>query len=161
MHDTDVLANVFKRNKMVIERQVQGLSHTDSLLQPDMRGNCLNFVLGHILAHREIVMEMLGLEAMMTPFERSRYDHGAEPIFAEGEGVMHLDKLVDLIDKSNDVIIEALAQLSHEDLETEVKRGDSSATLGKRLEFYSWHETYHVGQTEYLRQLAGTDDHVI
>jgi|GEM_PF-5021639 len=33
--------------------------------------------------------------------------------------------------------------------------------VGAQLSFLSWHETYHTGQTEYLRQLAGKDDQVI
>jgi hypothetical protein len=34
-------------------------------------------------------------------------------------------------------------------------------TRGARLFFYYFHETYHVGQTELLRQLAGRDDKII
>jgi len=38
---------------------------------------------------------------------------------------------------------------------------DSDRTIAERLRFLMWHETYHVGQTEYLRQLAGKGDKVI
>ena len=31
----------------------------------------------------------------------------------------------------------------------------------QRLQSLLWHETYHVGQLELLRQLAGTDDKVL
>lgn len=34
-------------------------------------------------------------------------------------------------------------------------------TLGERVLGLYFHETYHTGQTEILRQLAGVDDRVI
>ena len=33
--------------------------------------------------------------------------------------------------------------------------------LSERIFFLYFHETYHVGQTELLRQLTGVDDKVI
>jgi hypothetical protein len=34
-------------------------------------------------------------------------------------------------------------------------------TVGKQITFLQWHETYHLGQLEPLRQLAGKNDKVI
>jgi hypothetical protein len=34
-------------------------------------------------------------------------------------------------------------------------------SIGERLTFANWYETYHVGQLEFLRQLAGKNDTVI
>jgi uncharacterized damage-inducible protein DinB len=34
-------------------------------------------------------------------------------------------------------------------------------TTAEFLHFLLWHETYHAGQTELLRQLSGTNDKVI
>lgn len=161
MHDPKVLANVFKRNKIVIDRQVEGLSHDDSLLQPEARGNCLNYVLGHMMSSRETVMKMLDLEPLMTADEKTRYGSDAEPIAEDGKHVLRLERLMELLAESNEMIVGKILQLSTEELEQDVQLGESAATLGQRLEFFGWHEAYHVGQTEYLRQLAGTDDKVI
>ncbi len=161
MHDVKVLANVYTRNKMVLARQLEGLSHADSLIQPETRGNCLNFVLGHIVVYRDFVMEMLGLAPLMDPAERSRYGTDVDPITEDDEDVVPLERLITLLDQSNELLIEAIEGLSAEGLEREVQLGSSTATLGQRLEFFGWHEAYHVGQTEFLRQLAGTDDKVI
>jgi hypothetical protein len=38
---------------------------------------------------------------------------------------------------------------------------ENRRTLGERLEFIHWHETYPVGQLEILRQLAGMNDAII
>jgi hypothetical protein len=34
-------------------------------------------------------------------------------------------------------------------------------TVAEKIAFSHWHETYHVGQLELLRQLAGKNDKVI
>jgi len=56
---------------------------------------------------------------------------------------------------------ERISGMTSEDLDKEIGEDEEKVTLGMRIEFLSWHEAYHTGQTEYLRQLAGTDDKVI
>ena len=51
----------------------------------------------------------------------------------------------------------ALAGLTIEDME----QANGDRTLGERLSFSYWHEAYHTGQTELLRQVSGVDDKVI
>jgi hypothetical protein len=68
-----------------------------------------------------------------------------------------LEKLLADLDMTNERLSRALSRLSTEELEQPVE----DRTLGDRMAFACWHDTYHVGQTEYLRQLAGTDDKVI
>ncbi len=161
MHDPNVLANVFTRNMWVIAKQTESLTHADSLIQPQARGNCLNYVLGHIAASREVILKMLGLEPVLSAEEKAFYERGSEPITADGEGVIPLEKLLELLRQSEERLVTGIEKLSAADLEREAKLGDSAATLGQRIEFFGWHESYHAGQTEYLRQLAGTNDRVI
>ena len=42
-----------------------------------------------------------------------------------------------------------------------LETNEKGKPLQERLMFNAWHESYHTGQAEYLRQLAGTDDKVI
>src|SRR5215467_4220807 len=53
------LAEAFGRNLGVLQAQAEGLTHTDSLLQLPFRGNCLNWILGHLLDNRDVVLEAL------------------------------------------------------------------------------------------------------
>jgi uncharacterized damage-inducible protein DinB len=55
----------------------------------------------------------------------------------------------------------ALPRLTADDLARMVRDHRGEITLANRLFFLYFHETYHTGQTELLRQLAGTDDKVI
>ncbi len=161
MYDPKILADVFARNQWVIDEQTKGLSHADSLIQPTSRGNCLNYVLGHMIANRETILTLLDLALVMTPEQNARYGYGSDPVLEDGLDVIPLEELLAMVKHSGEILAEAIATLSAEDLAREIKRGEGVTTVGQRVEFYVWHDTYHVGQTEYLRQLAGTDDKVI
>jgi uncharacterized damage-inducible protein DinB len=161
MHNLEVLANIYKRNDWVLTRQAQDLSHADSLLQPEPRGNCLNYILGHILVGRDRVAGFLGLEPLLSEVEKARYDTDGEPVTGDEEGVVELSRLMEMLTESTARIGEALKALDPKELEREETLGESPGTLGSWIEFFGWHDTYHVGQTEYLRQLAGMDDKVI
>src|SRR5258707_13686376 len=80
------LSDAFARNMNVIGRQTAGLTHADSLLQPAMRGNCLNWVLGHIAASRNVILRMLGEEPVLTVEYAERYKRGSEPVLGAEEG---------------------------------------------------------------------------
>lgn len=154
------LADAFGSNARVIARQTAGLTHADSLLQPSMRGNCLNWVLGHIAIHRDYILEALGEEKILGEEPVARYDFGSAPILGEEEGVLPLDTLLAAIDQAQERIAATLAQVSEADLAKEAPKSEPN-TVARQVTFLYWHETYHTGQTEYLRQLAGTDDQVI
>lgn len=154
------LADAFARNAGVIARQAEGLTHNDRLIQPSERGNCLNWVLGHIAVHRDYILEALGEKKILGAAPIARYDRGSAPILGEGEGVLPLATLLAAIDQTQVNIAVALARSSPADLAKEAPKSEPK-TVAEMAFFLYWHETYHVGQTEYLRQLAGTDDHVI
>lgn len=154
------LAEAYARNAGIIAQQVEGLTHADSLIQPPVRGNCLNWVLGHIAVHRDYVLEALGEEKVLGEARGARYDRGSEPILGEGEGVLPLATLLAAIDQSQANIAAALTRMSPADLEKEAPKSEPR-TVAEMAFFLYWHDTYHAGQTELLRQLAGTDDHIM
>lgn len=154
------LADAFAGNARIIARQAAGLTHADSLLQPPVRGNCLNWVLGHIAVHRDYILEALGEEKILGEAPIARYDRESEPILGEGDGVLPLDTLLAAIDRAQGHIEAALARATAADLAKEAPKSEP-ATVAQQVCFLYWHETYHTGQTEFLRQLAGTNDKVI
>jgi len=159
--DAKQLANVYKRNLIVIKRQIDGLTHEDSIIQPGFRGNCLNFVLGHMAASRQSVLKLLGEESLMSEEEIHRYTIEAEPILKDGDDVLKMEAIMKVMEESQGLFEARISVMTSEDLDKEIEEGEGKVTLGMRIEFFSWHEAYHTGQTEYLRQLAGTDDKVI
>ena len=154
------LGESFSNNTWVISRQVAGLTHDDSLIQPPVRGNCLNWVLGHIAVHRDHILSSLGEEKILGEEAGARYERGSQPIVADGEGVMPLEALRDAINRGQERIATALAKATEDDLAKMLSDGGTTS-VAKHVRFLFWHESYHTGQTEILRQLAGTDDQVI
>ena len=161
MIDATDLGSAFERNLTIIKDQTKGLTHADSVLQPPFRGNCLNWVLGHIADTRNGILQRLGLSPILTDEQSNRYGYGSDPVCADGDDIIRLETLLSLLEKSQEALGSALATITPEALAEEVESFRGTTSLGRLLFFYYWHESYHVGQTELLRQLAGPDDAVI
>ena len=158
----DLLAEGYERNSRVVNAQVGGLTHEDSLIQTPYRINCLNWTLGHLLDGRGRALELLGRERIVPAADTARYVRESDPVTADGPGVLRLDALVAALNESGAAIVRALRESGPEALAVESDRGDGTmVTLGSKIHFSYFHDTYHVGQTELLRQVAGTADKII
>lgn len=155
-----LLLNFFKTNNIIIHRQVRGLTHEESLLKPPFRANCLNWVVGHILTGRGTCLSLLGLPPVLTEEARLLYDRGSEEL-NQLEKASLLEDLIEKLDRSLAQITVALQVMTEEQLVSPVNFGTQPQPLGEALHFLMWHETYHTGQLELLRQLAGKNDKVI
>ena len=158
MSDTVLLLEDLTRNYNVLLAQLDGLSHEDSLLQVPFRGNCLNWVLGHIVTYRATMLELAGAEPFEDAEAYKRYGHDSEPV-TDGSDAIALETMLADLAISQDRLAARLPEMTAAELDFHPE-GDER-TIGGRLAFFSWHESYHTGQTEYLRQLAGTDDKII
>jgi uncharacterized damage-inducible protein DinB len=160
MITTTQIADAFGRNVALLQRQTAGLTQADSLLQPPFRGNCLNWVLGHLANNRDTILQTLGAAPVIGE-AGSRYKRESEPITADGADVLPLEELLQLLTASQEALVAALNRITPEDLARELQVGPRTTTVSERLFFLYFHETYHVGQTELLRQLTGADDKII
>jgi uncharacterized damage-inducible protein DinB len=111
--------------------------------------------LGHIVVYRSVALSLIGAEPVWSEEQTAPYARESDPI--SGEDACPLDKILANLDLAQEQLDEALKVLTQEDMERVIE----DHPLGEHLAFYCWHETYHAGQTEYLRQLAGADDKVI
>src|SRR5437868_12338514 len=94
-----------------------------------------------------------------TPQARDK--RGSAPIDAAGDETLPLAALPARLDRTQEGIAAALTGLDEAALARELTRGERTMTVGQRLFFLYFHESYHVGQTELFRQLASIDDKVI
>lgn len=162
--DKQALIDMLQRNFGVLQRQVEGLTHADSLLPLPFRGNCLNWVLGHIVQSRDRMLQVAGEESVWTPQQIARYQRDSEPITGPAADVIPLEKMLADLATSQERLMDALERMTEGDLSVagkEVIAGAPPWTIAQWLHFLLWHETYHVGQTEMLRQLTGVNDKVI
>jgi len=154
MLTTQELARGFGLNTDHVKRQLGSLSHADSLIQPSVQGNCLNWVLGHIVSSRSDVLKMLGQPGLMTEAQYKRYGYGSQPVCADGDDILRMETLLDMIARSQPQIESALTAKSEEELAAPVESFMGTTSVGFRIFFSLWHETYHLGQTELLREMA-------
>ena len=154
------LSTAFARNIAIIKMQAEGLTNEDSMrLLP--HGNCLNWVLGHIAIHRDSILQLLGEPPFMGA-TGARYKRDSQPLTHIDEGTLPMQELLTWLDLSQEQIASALSHLDEADLAREITTtGGRKSTVGQRVFFLYFHETYHVGQTELFRQLAGKDDKLI
>jgi len=152
MIPAEQLAQTFKSNHWLACRLLEGISHEEGLLTPNFQANCMNWVLGHILVGRDRALKTLGKPPVFGETETGLYKTGSEPV-AE-VSALPLEKLHTLLDETQADLELALNHVA-EDFLSEI----ISTRFGDRLRWQhisglGWHETYHVGQLELLRQLA-------
>ena len=159
MINSQDLSNAFARNVEVIKMQTEGLTDEDSMRQLP-HGNCLNWVLGHIASNRDGVLETLGEPPFMGN-AGVRYKRDSDPVTQADEGTMTLEELLTWLERSQERLATALSKMDEAVLAREYTIRAQKTTVGQRAFFLYFHETYHVGQTELFRQLAGKDDKII
>jgi len=152
----ETLADYYGLTYRVIKRQLEGVTHEESLVQPPFRGNCLNWVLGHIVVSRATVLTTLGEIPPWSEAEAAHYQRNSDPI-TSAEQALPLAHLQALLEDSQTRILAGLARVTAEYLAGKL----DEETRAEHIAFSNWHETYHVGQLELLRQLAGKDDKII
>src|ERR1041385_3723648 len=92
MIDAPSLMMILDRNFGVIQRQIKDITHEQSLMQPPFRGNCMNWVLGHLVMSRERILIMIDQPTVWTQEQRNRYERGSEPI-VDGKDALPFDKI--------------------------------------------------------------------
>ena len=156
------LATAFDRNVHIIKMQSEGLVHEDSLIQLPFRANCLNWVVGHLVTNRNSVLKLLGGVDLIAPLSFERYMRDSDPITAESEGAIPLEILIQHLEQTQAAINQILADITDDELSRNVAFfGNTERTVGEWLLFFFFHDAYHTGQTEILRQASGTDDKII
>ena len=158
--DADTLIQKYKLTAYIIRRQTEGITNEESVLQPPVRGNCMNWILGHILNDRNLVLGLLGEKSVLNKTETERYQRESDPVTRFEDGIP-FDQLLEKFDLSQKRIVAGLREISSERLAEIAEAGTRKEEVGALISFIHWHETYHTGQFELLRQLAGKNDKVI
>jgi hypothetical protein len=156
--NSEILATQYAFNHFVLQKNLDGLSHADSLVQPQPGGNCINWVLGHILANRNSILRLLGASAILSDDQTKPYMRGAAPLATDGAGAIQLEALVEALNTSQETVATKLAQLTPEAFAKPVEGPTGGEdTVGSALAKLQFHEAYHAGQVGILRRLTGRD----
>jgi len=153
-------AEVFRHlahiNHKVLHINCEGLSQQDSLVQPEPAGNCLNWVVGHMVNVQDKIIGMLGGQPVMGD-ALARYERGSAPL-TDAAQALPLDELLAAWDESATRLDAGLAGLTPEVLDRQVPDSPSKnpdETVRTLLGSVMFHQGYHAGQTGLLRRIAG------
>jgi uncharacterized damage-inducible protein DinB len=147
------LRYLFSRSLMTLESNLEGFSHEESLIAPQPAGNCANWVLGHVVFHRDFILNTLGAECLWTLAEGKVYATGSAPLAAAH--ARKLEKLRDELQRAHERLLTVLESKTEADLSAEITTPRGTITLGQRLAFLAGHELYHAGQIALLRRMLG------
>jgi hypothetical protein len=148
------IQSLMQFNEFTIERNLEDVTEEESLRHADAGGNCLNWVLGHIVATRHGALRLLGVEGVWSATEIARYQRGSQPVNAAVEA-KPWEELRAAETRTRQMLAEALKGASAETLDTDVEDKTFGATIGANLLALQWHEGYHAGQLGVLRRVAG------
>ena len=152
MIEPQFLQALFVDTYDAIKRQMEGITHRDSVRQPPFEGNCINWILGHLVVARCNFLMLLDVPSIWGMDQCRRYIPGSAPVTGDDDAVP-FDSLLTDLDRTQDQLLTALARVSAEDLHT-IKDDQS---IGEHLISYHAHESYHLGQLELLRQLVSKE----
>jgi len=160
LNPKETLLSTLKRNNSTTHDEIKDITHAESLTQPPYNVNCLNWVLGHILTSRDSCLRLLHLPTLLSDAERQVYGHGSVPL-TDPQTAVDFDALVEKLDCSFEQLAPALLALSAEALEADTAFFGPNRSLFDWLAFFQWHEAYHIGQLDLLRQMSGKNDKII
>ena len=154
--DAETLRSTLGLASRALAANLEGFTHDEALAQPPGGGNCANWIVGHIVVHRNHMLRALGAEPVWGAEADARYDRGSAPVTG-AEGAQTLEALRDALDRSRDRLLAALDGMTDERLAAvpEAASGSATGPLGRRLALLIAHEAYHAGQVSMLRRLSG------
>jgi len=145
----------------ILLKQVGGLRHVDSLIQPQPGGNCLNWLMGHLVGNLQIILDVLDAPRLSGVPDYKRYGYGSAPVTGDAPDVVPLETLVAHYGLLSNAICTRLELMSEAQFEEEIEHFMGKVTRGWAAFFFFFHNTYHLGQLEQLRNLAGKTEKVI
>jgi uncharacterized damage-inducible protein DinB len=156
--EIDLWRHQTRMTRAVVGANLAGLTHEDSLAQPRPGGNCLNWVLGHLLSVYDGMLPLVKQEPVMGEGALKRYVRGAAPIQDRDEA-LDFQQMLSAWNQALDRVDAGLAGLTPDELDRPVKSptGNPNETLRSLITTVMFHQAYHAGQTAVLRRIAGKE----
>ena len=113
MISPQMLKNLYEDSYALVKPQIEGIKHQESIYQPPFGGNCVNWILGHIIAARCNFMMMLDIPSIWDMAQCSLFIPGSDPITRANDMILFETLFVDL-DNTQEQLLIALDQVSRE-----------------------------------------------
>lgn len=137
---TKHLLSFYKRNYFVLEGNLKGITHDESVNTHPTGGSSINWVLGHILHYRCLTLSIFNKDMPQAEQLKALYDFGTKP---NANTTLPFEDMVALYEETQKLLEEIL-----EGTKGDVPKED-------KLVFLAYHETMHSGQVAILRRMLG------
>ena len=155
------LVRLYEFSYSLLNRNLDGVTNEESLIIPHPAGNCINWVLGHVVTARNTVLTLAGGNAIVNDEAAPHYRRGSAPL-RPGDSVPDIATLQGWLAGSQQQLIPALVALPEEKLRRPVpeplRRPPLTGTVGDALARLAAHESYHNGQIGLLRRLGESQE---
>jgi uncharacterized damage-inducible protein DinB len=141
----------------VVKANIGEVTHEESLKQPAPAGNCVNWVLGHLVATRSEFLRGLGAEPVWGEADCKRYERHGAPIKSAKEA-KPFEEIWKAYELAQQRIRTAVSELTPQQLAAKAPFSPSNnpkETVGSLLAVFAFHDAYHTGQTGVLRRIVG------
>jgi uncharacterized damage-inducible protein DinB len=158
MH-SKTIAYQFGLCSYVLEKNLGGVSHQESLINPQPGGSCLNWIVGHLTRSRNQALGLFGQKPMFPSEEFDAYDDNGGAPFRR-ESAIHFDELKRRFKALQEPLVNGLDGMRPDAMDKPAPfspTGNPKETVGSLLAAFAFHEAYHVGQTGILRRVLGRE----
>jgi DinB superfamily len=160
LSEVEVLREQAKVIHRVLRMNVSELTQRDSLIQPQPGGNCMNWVVGHLVStYNNAVLPLLDQDPVLSTEVLKRYGRGSAEL-REPSDALPLETLLTAWDEATNRVDAGLAAITAEALSRPAPfspRNNPNETVRSLLTILMFHQAYHCGQTGLLRRMAGKD----
>lgn len=151
MNTTLALARPFHGSHYTLTANLEGITEDEALTWPKEGGNCINWVLGHIVYTRKVAMSEFDGEKVPDDDPYTCYIsefQSGEPVEAKEHEAdfLPLERLITDLHATQEPLLKAINAVD-----------TSNAELVETLATLGFHESYHAGQVGLLRRVLGKE----
>ncbi|MBN1880515.1 DinB family protein [bacterium] len=155
--DISALIIQMQYNGWILEANSAGVTDEESVKKLEPGGNSYNWIVGHILATRNIILKLLGKDPVWNPALEKRYTRGSANITSLNDACS-LQLMLSDLKKSTGSIVQGMRTVTPETLAAKAPfspGNEPDETIASLLAMLVFHESYHAGQTGIVRRLLG------
>ncbi len=151
MNHVEQIHDLYETTYQTIRVNTEGVTHAESLVQPQPAGNCMNWIVGHVLSSRQGLIALLGDERVWSTELTARFKRSSAPVTGEADAYP-FERMLDEFEESQRRLLRGIDRCTEARIDEPHER---MGTIGKALYVLNFHEAYHSGQTGVLRRLIG------
>lgn len=153
--DPKIIAEEYAFHTWLAHHILDGITHEESLLQLPFETNSLNWTLGHIAANRSHALEAAQVEHTWKDEVRALY-HTGTPNIKPGDRAIQIGTLLAYLDESARLLQAKLETVSEVWMKENFTNYRGEKTREAHLTSFHWHEGFHIGQLEALKDFVLT-----